>query len=142
MSEFSEEIQNAFKLAQGTRERAHAPYSGLKVGAAIKVRQQSEWITGCNMENVSYGGTLCAERTAMGAVVSKYGFSEIEALVLTSTSPNGVIPPCGLCLQVLSEFCKADFPVYLGDADQLREKRMFSELYPHFFSADMLPDKP
>ena len=139
MSTIPDSAEKAFKIAQKSRDNAYAPYSKLHVGAAIKFKGVDEVIGGCNVENASYGATICAERTGIGQAVARFGTVEIEFLVLSSDSPSGVIPPCGMCLQVMREFTGSDFPVYLGDKDHIKETAMFSQLYPRNFKSEMLP---
>jgi cytidine deaminase len=89
-------------LALEARERAHARYSGFKVGAALKTRT-GEIVTGCNIENASYGLTMCAERVAVFKAMSE-GLSGFEAIVVAADSKR-ITAPCGPCRQVLWEFC-------------------------------------
>lgn len=88
-------------LAWETRERAHAPYSQFKVGAVL-LAKDGRVFTGCNVENLSYGLTMCAERVAIGSAVAA-GVTEFQGAVVVADT--GVpISPCGACRQVLSEF--------------------------------------
>ena len=96
------------------RERAYAPYSKYLVGAAL-MTSDGEIIVGCNVENISYGLTNCAERVAIGTAVAA-GSRTFVALAI-ATSNGGT--PCGACRQVLAEFCP-DLPVYLVAVDQDR----------------------
>jgi len=89
-------------LAREARERAYAPYSGFKVGAALKTRS-GEIVTGCNLENASYGLTMCAERVAVFKAVSE-GLSDFEAVAVVADSKR-LTAPCGPCRQILWEFC-------------------------------------
>lgn len=112
--EGSEEL---LRRAREVREHAHAPYSGFRVGAALMARDGTVHV-GCNVENASYGATLCAERVALGAAVSG-GHRRFRALALSSTAP-GPVPPCGLCRQALVEF-EPDLPVLSEGLDGLAE---------------------
>lgn len=99
----SEDLKNRLLLAASkAREQAYAPYSkGFKVGAAV-LTEEGEIFSGCNVENASFGATMCAERVAIFKAVSK-GHRKIQAVAVVAESPTPV-PPCGMCLQVISEF--------------------------------------
>lgn len=93
--------------ARDARERAYAPYSGFKVGAAV-LGASGKVYTGCNVENASYGLTVCAERTAILRAISE-GETAISAVVVVA-GEHEPSPPCGACLQVISEFSPVDDP--------------------------------
>ncbi len=95
--------------ARKVRARAYAPYSKYKVGAAIQTRSGAIF-TGCNVENASYGGTLCAERSAIAQMVAAGESDPIACAVVTGGPRAG--SPCGICRQVLYEFA-ADMPIAL-----------------------------
>jgi cytidine deaminase len=96
--------------ARAAAANAHAPYSGFPVGAALRCAD-GRVFTGVNVENASYGLTLCAERAALVAAVSA-GARTFTALALAA---RGAPAPCGACRQVLAEFCAPDMPVYAAD---------------------------
>ena len=121
------------------REGAYAPYSSFYVGAAL-LCADGEIFTGANVENSSYGGTICAERVAMTYAVT-HGYRKFEAIAIVG-APKGSAPtqaclPCGFCRQVMSEFCGPDFKVVLADGDDVKIYTL-DELLPHMFSSDML----
>ena len=123
-------IDHMVFLAKGMTERSYAPYSHFHVGAALLCDDGAIY-TGCNIENASYGATNCAERTAVFKAVSE-GYHHFSAIAIAG-GPEGVIgdacPPCGICRQVLSEFCDSDMPVYLAKADG----------YDEYTLGDLLP---
>jgi cytidine deaminase len=113
-------------LAIEARERAHAPYSGFKVGAALKTRT-GEIVTGCNIENASYGLTLCAERVAVFKAVSE-GLHDFDAIAVAADAKK-LTPPCGPCRQILWEFC-GDIAVHMVDLKGHTLTLRLSELLP------------
>lgn len=127
MTKLSEEKrQELIAEALQMREKAYAPYSGFKVGAAI-LGQSGRIYGGCNVENASYGGAICAERTAAVKAVSE-GEKRFGAIAVTGrrdeTPPEeaGYTYPCGICRQFLREFCSDDVPVFIiRSADDYRE---------------------
>lgn len=109
------------------RERAYAPYSNYLVGAAILV-DDGRIFTGVNVENASYGLTICAERTAVFKAVSE-GYQKIHAVVVATENAGS---PCGACRQVLAEFA-GDVPVWLvNDSGNGRETTLYTLLPDHF----------
>jgi cytidine deaminase len=120
--------------AEAARERAYAPFSGFRVGAALESADGTIF-AGCNVENASYGLTICAERSAVVSAISA-GHRRFRRMVLVSDA-SVPITPCGACRQVLAEFAP-DLPVEscAGDAVLTWTVR---ELLPAGFTADMLP---
>lgn len=118
--------------AQRARELAYAPYSGYRVGAAIEDEKGSVHV-GCNVENVSYGATVCAERNAVSAMVVAGGH-RIHRLALV-TADGGL--PCGICLQVLKEFAD-DFPIDLYAEVTLKRTVLLSNLLPLAFDSALV----
>lgn len=105
-----EDIQRLLTAAREARENAYAPYSGFKVGAAV-LCDSCKVYTGCNVENASYGLTVCAERVAIQKAVSE-GERHIKAVVIV-TDDNEFARPCGACLQVIAEFSDEDDPTVI-----------------------------
>ena len=119
--------------AKQAQALAYAPYSGYQVGAALLCADGTIY-TGCNIENAAYSPTNCAERTAIFKAVSE-GQREFVALAVCAgmggKTENGCTP-CGVCRQVLSEFCKPDMPIYLANPDGF-DTVTLSQLLPHSF---------
>jgi cytidine deaminase len=124
--------------ARSAREHAHARYSNFRVGAALETAD-GRLITGCNIENATYGLTMCAERVAMFKALSEghRAFRRI-AIVADTDTPT---PPCGACRQVLWEF-GGDLEIILANAERETARFMLSELFPHPFDARFLSDEP
>ena len=123
-------------MASAAQRNAHAPYSGFHIGAAIRLRS-GECFAGCNVENASYGATICAERGAILCAVAALGQIEIvEVVVVSEGDPPW--PPCGMCRQVLAEFCVATCLVHAVNSTGTSRSWRFSELFPSGFGADFL----
>ncbi len=121
-------------LAREARERAQAPYSRFKVGAALKTRT-GEIVTGCNIENASYGLSMCAERVAVFKAVSE-GLRDFDAIAIAADSPR-LTPPCGPCRQILWEYC-GDLVVHLVDLRGRSRTLRLRQLLPLPFDATHL----
>ena len=122
------------RMAQQASENAYAPYSRFCVGAAIECDDGSVF-TGCNIENASFSATVCAERTAIFKAVSegKKDFMKIAIAGGKGGKITSACSPCGVCRQVLSEFCRPDFQVLLVTPDGF-ERYTLSELLPKVFN--------
>ncbi|MGB8028227.1 MAG: cytidine deaminase [Terracidiphilus sp.] len=129
MKESSEsELGKLLELARKAAENSYSPYSEFRVGAALRLTN-GETVTGANVENVSYGLTICAERTAVARAVSQFG-PKIRIAAAAIVNLNGkASPPCGACRQVLAEFIEPDAPVVFPVADGTRTMA-FCELLP------------
>ena len=127
--------EQLFKAALKTRKHSYSPYSNFAVGAAI-LTSEGEIYSGCNVENSSYGGAVCAERNAIFQGVIASGKIEIEK-VLVITDPVAV--PCGFCLQVISEFANKNTEIILCDPHGIRKKHTFKEFMPFPFDKESLP---
>lgn len=124
-------LLSLFELARQTAQNAYAPYSGFRVGAALRLTS-GEVVTGTNVENVSYGLTICAERSALARAVSQFGPEiRIEAVAVANLN-DAPSPPCGACRQVLSEFIGPNAPVVFPAEDGPRTMT-FRELFPLAF---------
>ncbi len=121
-------------FAREARERAQARYSGFKVGAALET-SQGEIVTGCNIENASYGLSMCAERVALFKAVSE-GLTDFRAIAIVAASKR-LTPPCGPCRQILWEYC-GDIAVHLADLQGHSRTLRLRELLPLPFDAGHL----
>ena len=124
--------ENSLVSAAEARERAYTPYSKFQVGAALLLKG-GEIVSGCNIENASFGATVCAERVAILKAKSEDPQSQIEAIAVV-TDGERPAPPCALCLQVIAEFCGPETPVLLANTAGKRESYRFKELLPHPFT--------
>lgn len=120
--------------ARAARRRAYAPYSRFQVGAALLAGGRV--FTGCNVENASYGLTVCAERNAVGAMAGA-GLRRVEAVAVASATVPPT-PPCGMCLQVLAEFAGPDLPVILAGSRGARVETTLGALLPQAFTKRFL----
>lgn len=126
------------KFACEAMQKAYAPYSHFFVGAALLTKNGKVY-TGCNIENASYGATNCAERTAIFKAVSE-GERDFEAIAIVGGlqgNLSGFAAPCGVCRQVMSEFCKENFKIILFDGRNYACKTL-GELLPLAFSGDSI----
>lgn len=126
--------EELYPLALQTREQAFAPYSKFKVGAAL-LSESGRIYTGCNIENASWGLTLCAERVAIFKAISE-GERKFKELWVVADSPR-LTPPCGACRQIIWEFCR-DVPVVLADLRGNRAEYRMSQLLPEPFDDSCL----
>ena len=128
--------EQLMELAVEAMGHSYSPYSGYKVGAALLCSDGTVY-QGCNIENASYSPTNCAERTAFFKAVYD-GRRDFKAIAVCG-GKNGVItgafPPCGVCRQVMREFCEDDFVIYTGSADGKIQAYTLTELLPQSFSA-------
>ncbi|MCL2295210.1 MAG: cytidine deaminase [Spirochaetes bacterium] len=107
---------------------SYAPYSKFHVGAAIQCKDGSIFL-GCNVENRSYGLTICAERSAVFNAIGS-GKKDFTAVAIFSPDSEFPLPPCGACRQVISEFCDAGVPVFFSGKDKNFKMLLVKELYP------------
>ena len=125
-----EELKSA---AVSMLDRAYVPYSHFPVGAALECDDGTVY-TGCNVENASYPAGICAERNAIFHAVSE-GHTSFKRIVVAGKSDDFCVP-CGVCRQVMREFCADDFVIYLVGADDTYEAVTLSQLLPFSFQAE------
>jgi len=126
---------NLVMEARKASERAYCPYSGFAVGAALLARD-GRIFRGVNVENASYGLTICAERNAVAAAAAA-GAIEFSALAVAGGTEDRPAVPCGACLQVLAEFCKPDLAVFIAPLRGGRiRKTSLGRLLPRAFALD------
>lgn len=127
-------------LAIEAREHAYVPYSNFAVGAALLTRDGKVY-QGCNIENSSYGATNCAERTAFFTAVYQ-GERDFEAIAIVGGKAGEPVSelcaPCGICRQVMREFCKDDFKIFLSKGDGTVLETTLTNLLPLSFSKEDL----
>lgn len=128
-----------FRLAKDAMKNSYAPYSNFNVGAALLTDNDNVY-TGCNIENASYSATCCAERTAIFSAIAN-GEKEFSAICVVGGKNGDIINyafPCGICRQVLSEFCDADFKIYVGINENEIKEFTLGELLPCSFDKSKL----
>jgi homotetrameric cytidine deaminase len=129
------ELRSLLDDALAVAQNAYAPYSGFKVGAALLL-SSGVVITGTNVENVSYGLTICAERAALVRAIAERGPDlRIRAIAVANLN-NAPSPPCGACRQMLSEFTEPDAEIVFYADGELRSMR-FAELLPFAFNTSV-----
>ncbi len=117
------------EAAKKAAMRAYAPYSGFKVGCAL-ITKSGNTYTGCNVENASYGLTVCAERNAIAQAIIEEGTIEIESVVVYTPTPSPT-PPCGACRQVIHEFGNPTVISFCNTSEQTQHQ--MNELLPNAF---------
>jgi cytidine deaminase len=122
------------EAARQVRENAHAPYSHFKVGAAVE-DESGRIFTGCNVENATYGLSVCAERVAILKAVSEGAGKFTRVAVVADT--DTLTPPCGACRQILWEFC-GDVEVVMSNLQGKSESLRLASLFPRAFDASFL----
>ncbi|HEX3893581.1 MAG TPA: cytidine deaminase [Terracidiphilus sp.] len=126
--QINKELDDLMQRARIVAANSYSPYSGFKVGAALALTN-GEIVTGTNVENVSYGTTICAERAALVQAVSQFGPKiRIRAVAVTNLN-DAASPPCGACRQLLAEFIEPQAPVAFPVSDGTRVMT-FAELLP------------
>jgi len=142
-TDYKELIRSAFQA----RKRAYTPYSRFQVGAALLAKNGTVY-QGCNIENASYPATNCAERTAFYKAVSE-GVREFQAIAIVGGSVlypktaeenqcTDLCSPCGICRQVMQEFCRDDFVIYVVNSEEDYQRYTLKELLPFGFGGDAI----
>ena len=130
-----EEMDILVQRAMQARTQAYAPYSGFSVGAALLTKSGACY-TGANIENASYSPTVCAERVAFFQAIHA-GERDFSAIAIVGGKTDGeaveFCPPCGVCRQIMTEFCTDDFLILLSNGKEIKSITL-DEMLPHRFS--------
>ena len=136
----TQQIKEMIRTALSMRKMSYTPYSHFNVGAALLAADGTIY-TGCNIENAGYTSTNCAERTAFFKAVSE-GVKEFEAIAIVGGMEDATelefCPPCGVCRQVMSEFCEDDFKIILAKSETEYREFTLTELLPERFGPSNL----
>ncbi|MGE0883547.1 MAG: cytidine deaminase [Blastocatellales bacterium] len=135
MNHTGKTTEELIELARLARENSYSPYSNFKVGAAVECRD-GRIFTGCNIENSSYGLTICAERVALGKAISE-GVSDFLRLAVIADT-HAPVPPCGACRQVIFELCGSRMEIVMADLRGDIETHTMAELLPEAFDRSFL----
>ena len=128
-------VANIVAAARDAEARAIAPYSNFTVGAAL-LAADGTIVTGCNIENATYGLTMCAERVALFKALSD-GHRVFTAIAVSASAAPKPTPPCGSCRQLMWEYC-GDIPVIMANADAVTMRTSLGALFPEPFGPDNL----
>ena len=135
----SVDLKKLHRQALKAMKNAYAPYSKFHVGAALATTN-GKIFAGCNVENASYGGTICAERSAVVAAVAELGKMQIRDLLVVTRSKTGW-PPCGFCRQVIYEFANDQTRVHVANLKGIQASFTVAELLPAAFGPRHLKDE-
>jgi cytidine deaminase len=127
-------VENLIREAKAVRDRAHAPFSGFRVGAAL-LAKDGRIFTGCNVENATYGLTICAERNAIFKAISE-GAREFSRIAVVAETDE-LTPPCGACRQIIWEFC-GDIEIVLSNLRGKVDSVRMAALLPRPFDSNFL----
>ena len=130
-------ITDLIREAKKARNNARAPYSQFKVGAALETRQGKAY-SGCNVENSTYGLTVCAERVAVWKALSE-GASQFRRMAVVADT-RALTPPCGACRQIIWEYC-GDIEILLANLEGEKATYQMSKLFPEPFDARFLNEE-
>lgn len=125
-------LEEVFRQALAAKERAYARYSGFHVGSALIVEGDDTIYSGCNIENSSYGASMCAERVALYRMIAARGVDAPTLMVVASDAEPPAVP-CALCLQVMAEFATPSLPIYMGNREGIKRHLTLGELLPEPF---------
>lgn len=134
LTRISQDLRPLFEAAKSARELSYSPYSRHQVGAAI-LTSDGKVFTGCNIENSSYGGTICAERVAIQKAVSEGHRKIAQVMVVTDSTPPW--PPCGMCRQVIAEFADGT-RLHTANLQGESESFEFEQIFPRAFTPSHL----
>lgn len=134
MNKSSANLKKLSEAAQLGQKQAYSPYSEYKIGAALQF-SDGKIYSGCNIENASYGATVCAERVALWKAISERGWNKKQKIdtVYVLSSAQEAWPPCGLCLQVLSEFAHEKTKILIQGQKGQSKTFLFKDLFPKAF---------
>ena len=121
-------VDKLLRNAKIARDRAYAPYSHYYVGAAV-LTERNNIYSGCNIENSSFGATICAERVAIAKAISEEGKTLITHILVYAKDPS----PCGICRQFLSNFCSDSTIIILSNTNNTHKYLTFKEIFPYPF---------
>lgn len=124
-------------LAREAMKFSHSPYSQKKIGASILLSNGKVY-SGCNIENASYGGTVCAERVAIWKAFSENLATEKLVEIVVASNETSPWPPCGFCRQVMAEFCTPDTTIKLVNLQSVEVTYIFKDLFPEAFKPEHL----
>lgn len=125
------------RAAIDARKNAYAPYSSYRVGAAL-LTENGKIYTGCNIENSAFSPTICAERTAFAKAISEGESRFVRIAIVGGKNESEYATPCGVCRQVMSEFCDGNFEIIVAKSQDDFIIYTISDLLPHSFSNDSL----
>lgn len=128
------ELSELKEKAKEVAKKAHAPYSSFKVGSAILTKTGDVYV-GCNVENSSYGLSICAERNAIFCAIAKVGKIDLDTVVVYTETAKPA-SPCGACRQIISEFCGQDVKIHSFCDSDLTIDTTIQELLPEAFNLD------
>ena len=134
----NDSVSALFDAAAKKRLKAHAPYSGFAVGAALRAEDGRIYV-GCNVENAAYPSGTCAEQAAIAAMIAG-GARKIEALAVLADSPRP-LTPCGACRQRIREFASNSTQIHAGNTTGLRQSFSMPDLLPDSFGPEFLPQR-